>query len=76
VRRYLDDVDRDAFAAMREERDRHREPRRTYPRLSLARRWAFQAWVVDTTNEIARRSRAQQTESESAMMLDLGRADR
>lgn len=56
MRRHLDDVDRDAFAAMREERDRHREPIRTYPRRSLARRWAFQARVIDTINEIAARA--------------------
>lgn len=56
MRRHLDDVDRDAFAADREERDRHREPRRAYPRWSLARRWAFQAWVIDTVNQLAARS--------------------
>ncbi len=53
MRRNPDDVDRDAFSAVREERDRQREPGRTYPRRSLARRWAFQARVIDTINELA-----------------------
>lgn len=46
----LDQIDRDAVAEQRRERDRQREPRWTRRALLNHRRWAFQASVIDSVN--------------------------
>lgn len=48
------DLEHDAVAEWRRDRDHHREPRRsTRPRLDLRARREFQASVIDKINELA-----------------------